>query len=995
MRMRIFCATKKIFRLWIPLLFTAGWAGVSFSQGKATYKASLDADGRGFTFEMPQLMTFKGGFSATLVRGVQTRELLSTMGVTAFQPGQTQVLNSAEGVLLAPPEAFTENTPLGRATGKELALRFDRVQLDLLVRFSQVQGISGLQVQTGVRNSGPSLVRLLSLSPVVMEGQVEGNPLAWLVTALNTSVKDATPVVALNEIQKPFTVFEYGGFYSFLDGDGFLFGPVGVPCAYVQASIEHKGDGKVAFTYTAEMSGVQVKPGETRWGQQVALFAETPQESLRHWSQWVAKTHNARTDKGALSGWNSYKFHGGNSTGQDVLAEVETVLKNPARLRPMVMEIDTGYEQGVDKIATNNLFSEGLSFYAQRIAETGSRPGILINFQGPPGFETMAQRVKEMVQKGFTYLKINRTFLTFEEEVVPRKTSFEQMREGFTRLREAAGEGTYLLYNNSTPDRASVGLVDANRAGVDSHRISVSNAMTDVLRSYHLNNRWFAVDNDAYFMDTDIPNANVSVIAGGWPVVRTWMSMAGLSCGAALTSDPWHMEGFRRYWRNVEVMTPPAREETVVLDLCTIRNWPRLVGHVKRAWGEQTVALLWNPETFERNVKLSFTKAGMNPNHRYAVWSFWDNRYLGVTRGTWTALSLGPAASQHLCFTDLDLTPDKPVLVGSSLHIYCGAAEIKRVSTTRGAMEIELTDAGAREGDLFIYSRHQPIWKGAEGCTIAEIASAGENVWRIHLVDRQSGAMQRVTLAILLPVTQQIWFWMLIGLLVASLLFALWRYLAFSRLREQHALEQERGRIARDIHDGLGVSLTQIAMRCEVMGFEQEIPSQLRGHVDEISRNAHALARAADEIVWAVTPANDTAEKFVSFVGHFVESSLNAAGVSCRLDLPSDVLSLPMSATVRHHLLLVLKEALNNAIRHAEARTVTFSLVLKGREMTITVEDDGRGFKTDAPSKPLAERVLGGNGLPNMRKRMAEIGGTLEITSAPGCGTTLTLCINL
>jgi signal transduction histidine kinase len=63
--------------------------------------------------------------------------------------------------------------------------------------------------------------------------------------------------------------------------------------------------------------------------------------------------------------------------------------------------------------------------------------------------------------------------------------------------------------------------------------------------------------------------------------------------------------------------------------------------------------------------------------------------------------------------------------------------------------------------------------------------------------------------------------------------------------------------------------------------------------------------------------------------------------------------------------------------------------------MTITVVDDGRGFKTDAPSKPLAERVLGGNGLPNMRKRMAEICGTLEITSAPGCGTTLTLRINL
>ena len=87
--------------------------------------------------------------------------------------------------------------------------------------------------------------------------------------------------------------------------------------------------------------------------------------------------------------------------------------------------------------------------------------------------------------------------------------------------------------------------------------------MTDALRSYQLNGRWFAVDNDSYYMGTDI--ANVSEIAGGWPVVRTWMSMVGLSCGAALTADPWHWESFRSHWRNVEVMTPPARERTAGL----------------------------------------------------------------------------------------------------------------------------------------------------------------------------------------------------------------------------------------------------------------------------------------------------------------------------------------------------------------------------------------------------------------------------------------------
>lgn len=971
----VFFPNKNILNLWIVLLSICYGPGVALAEGLQKADSVLNSDGRSFTFAVPGVMSFKGGFSALVVSA-----------------GQTQELNSASGTLAGPPEHFNEETPCGRASVTAVTLRFEKEQIDILFRLSQVPGVSGIQSQAGIRNRVSAPVKLLSLTPVAMEGLVEGNPDEWLVTSLDTSVKVAPPVMALSEITQPCNVFEYGGFYS-KDGKGFLFGPVGAPVAYVQASIAHKGNGKAAFTYTAEMSGVQVGPGETRWGQQVALFAETPREALVHWTEWVAGTHKARTEKGALSGWNSWYFHGRNITGRDILSEIEVVRESADRLRPMVMEIDSGYEDDTGQMETNDKFPEGLAFYAQHIATTGARPGLYLNFKGPPGWTNMLNRVRHAVRSGFTYLKINRTFLEIPKEHLLMKTLFEEMRQGFSLIRETAGPETYLLSNYNSPDRATVGLVDANITGQGSKRYRVRDTMTDVLRSYHLNNRWFAVDNDPYYMGTDI--ANVSEIAGGWPLVRTWMSMVGLSCGAALTSDPWHWESFRPYWRNVEVMTPPAREETVVLDLCTASWWPRLLGNVKRDWGDMYVALLWNPGKTERTVTLDFAKAGMDPRRRYAVWSFWDNRYLGVAIGKWTTPALGPSASQHLCFTDLDRSPNKPTVIGSSLHIYCGAAEIKKISSMRSAMEVELTDAGARGGNLFIYSRYQPIWKGAEGCTVAEIASAGENVWRIQIADRKSGVPQRITLGIVLPVTQQIWFWALIAMVAASLIFAVWRYVVGQRLEREHVLEQERGRIARDIHDSLGVSLTQIAMRCEVMDAEQEMTGKLHDHVKEISRSAHSLTRAADEIIWAVTPANDTAEKFVTFVGHFVESSLKLAGVSCRLELPDDVLDLPMSATVRHHLFLVLKEALNNAIRHASARTVTFSLVLAGREMIITLSDDGCGFDTDNLAKPLSERLLGGNGLLNMRKRMAEIGGTFEIKSAPGRGTTLTLRVTL
>jgi signal transduction histidine kinase len=976
-----------MFSLWLVLLITGGWAGGVCAQAQGKAIATLDTDGRGFTFEIPQIMTFKGSFSAMLVRGAQTRELLSTMGMPEFQPGRTQVLHSAEGVLLSGTDFFTEETPCGRATGKEVALRFHRLQLDLLVRLSQVKGLSGFQVQLGIRNSGPSPVRLLSLTPVVMEGRVEGKPEEWLVTALDASVKYNPAVVALNEIQNSFNVFEYGGFYRG-DGNGFLFGPVGTPAAYVEASIAHKGNGKVAFTLAAEMSGVQVKPGETRWGQQVALFAESPRTALPRWAGWVAKTHGARTDKGALSGWNSWQFHATKITGKDLLQEVGVVVKNPERLRPEVMQIDGGYRDANNyNRESNDYFPEGLAFYARHITATGARPGILLNFTGPPGWSNIVGDICHAVRSGYTYLKINRTDLSIPPEDLIGKTLFEAKRQGFAAVRAAAGADTYLLYNDAHPDRASVGLVDANRTGVTAERGFVRRAMTDVLRSYQLNNRWFAVDNDSYYMGTDI--ANVSEIEGGWSMVRTWMSMVGLSCGAAFTADPWHMESFQPYWRNVEVMTPPAKEQTEVLDLCMRNEWPRLVGHVKRGWGEQTVALLWNPSKKEQAVTLDFVQAGLDIRRRYAVWSFWDNRYLGVAKGVWTTPALGASDSQHLCFTDLDSTPGKPVLIGSSFHIYCGAAEIKQVKSSRGAMAIEFTDAGARDGDLFIYSRLPVIPKTVVGCAVTGVAPAGENAWRISIAGRKCGVPQRIDLNVLLPMTQQIWFWVLIGAVLLSLLLSAWRYLTVLRLKREHALDRERGRIARDIHDDLGTSLTRISVLAENATTEPCELSQVKEDVRSVWAIAQEMTRAMDEIVWAINPSHDSLDSLATYFGSYTALVAKEAGLRCRLDFPLTLPEWKLSAEKRHHLFLAFKEAVGNVLKHAHATELKVGLTATPEKVELFIEDNGQGV----PDGLHAAGSQNGNGLVNMRHRMTQMNGSFHIDSPAGGGTRITFAV--
>ncbi|MEI7900116.1 MAG: hypothetical protein WCK89_07675 [bacterium] len=753
---------RQLARCWdgclAALLFTAGLAAAAAPEGGGTVEARLEDGGRTVSVTAPGLSGFRGGCSATVEIG-----------------GLRQALASDSGTPVGTSFRKAEDTPYGKADVSLSTIRFEKERIELFWRIETMCGVPVLLLQAGIRNIGDRPVNLMGLVPLAMDSavssgrtdrvsrsfQISGSPAEWLLTGLHPQ----TPVVsALSEISKPLYVFECGGFYRH-DGAGFLFGPVGEPLAYVYGHVAALGKDGAGLTLTSDMSGVRVEPGAARWGQQVALFMEPPGEALARWPDWVAKTHGARTAKGALSGWESWHTLRTDVTGKDVLAVLDAAEKSGGRLRPEVILIDKGYEPQVGEATdTNAKFPEGLSFYARSIAAAGARPGLRLELLYPSTQAESAVRVRRAVEAGFSYLKLTRGIPPFAPGGI--KTVFQTCREDIQEFRRVTGEDTYILYCYGYPDRATLGLVDACRTGDDTGRHGVRAIMNAVLRAYQFNGRWFAVDNDGYYMATEVKD--VSPVVGGWPLARTWISMVGLSCGAAFTSDLWHAERFKPYWRNVEILSPPAKERTEVLDLCVSPEWPRLVGHVTREWGDWTVALLWNPLEKEQTVRLDFARIGLDPKRRYAVWSFWDNRYLGVAEGSWTTPFLAPSASQHLCFTELPPSQDRPLLIGSGLHIYCGAAEIKRVTTLRSAMQIELTDAGAREGDLFVYSRFRPVVREAVGCAVEEIKAGGENVWQLTLGNRRPGEEQRIELAILLPVMQQRWFWLLCGLLAAT-----------------------------------------------------------------------------------------------------------------------------------------------------------------------------------------------------------------------------------
>ena len=202
----------------------------------------------------------------------------------------------------------------------------------------------------------------------------------------------------------------------------------------------------------------------------------------------------------------------------------------------------------------------------------------------------------------------------------------------------------------------------------------------------------------------------------------------------------------------------------------------------------------------------------------------------------------------------------------------------------------------------------------------------------------------------------------------------------------QRAIERERGRIARDIHDDLGSSLTRMVMLSESARGSLEQPKQAATDLAEICQTGRDLTLQLGEIVWAVNPEHDTLDSFATYVGKYAHDFLAKSGVRCRLDLPIKLPSLVLDSPVRHNVFLAFKEALNNAIKHANAKSVLVTLRLADQHFTLMVADDGCG---------LAEANSLGHGLGNMKRRLADVGGQCEIESTPDSGTRVSLTVPL
>ena len=220
---------------------------------------------------------------------------------------------------------------------------------------------------------------------------------------------------------------------------------------------------------------------------------------------------------------------------------------------------------------------------------------------------------------------------------------------------------------------------------------------------------------------------------------------------------------------------------------------------------------------------------------------------------------------------------------------------------------------------------------------------------------------------------------------------------ALARLEQQQLLERERMRIARDMHDEMGSKLTKISFLSEHAQVDAESTGPLGNKLESIALASRELLKTMDEIVWVVNPRNDTMENLVAYLGHYAVEYFQNTNVECELRLPQEVPHHPLSSETRHNLFLTFEEALNNVLKHAAASKAKVEMTINTLEFDLKVADNGKGFEVSAP--PAANALLrgwrGGNGLKNMRQRLAAVGGECSIVSLPGAGTTVTIHIPL
>ena len=202
----------------------------------------------------------------------------------------------------------------------------------------------------------------------------------------------------------------------------------------------------------------------------------------------------------------------------------------------------------------------------------------------------------------------------------------------------------------------------------------------------------------------------------------------------------------------------------------------------------------------------------------------------------------------------------------------------------------------------------------------------------------------------------------------------------------QQRMQHIRNKIAQDLHDDIGSTLSSISILSD-LALRENSGSQTIETMNEIKDSSILLMERMDDIVWSINPRNDSLENLLMRVRHFATTLFEAKGVDYVIDIQKNINEVRLPMDARQHIYLILKEAINNLVKYADATQAWLEVRFDERHLVLTVRDNGRGFD------PM--RVRKGNGLSGMQRRAGLMSARVEIVSAAGQGSSVRLQVDI
>jgi signal transduction histidine kinase len=243
-----------------------------------------------------------------------------------------------------------------------------------------------------------------------------------------------------------------------------------------------------------------------------------------------------------------------------------------------------------------------------------------------------------------------------------------------------------------------------------------------------------------------------------------------------------------------------------------------------------------------------------------------------------------------------------------------------------------------------------------------------------------------ILISIAAPFYSKAWFLFFIALIITGLLFWLInrRKLARQKMlfQQQVALEKQRSKITADLHDDIGASLSSLQINSAVASqlMHKDEKEQARLVLDKIETQTHDLADKIGDIIWSMKPGKEEFMTMSSRIKNFANEILSATNIGYEIKIDTIIDTVVKDISARKNIVLITKEAINNAVKYSNASRLTINLQLQQNILHLRITDNGTGFNS---------HEISGNGINNMRKRVEELNGVFEINSTPQEGTVI------